>query len=99
MGTGTGWRRNSQGVSGERASDRQALGKEGTVVCFVLLFLFPSFHSPLCCDLSSRIQVNKCHIFQPIFTPGNAPSPSPLSCCSGSVTTGIASPQPHPHAS
>jgi hypothetical protein len=51
-------------------------------MCFLLLFLFPPSHSPLCCDLSSGIQVNKCHIFQPIFTLGNVPSPSPLSCCS-----------------
>lgn len=54
--------------------------KKGAVVCFLLLSLFLPSHSPLCCDLSSGIQVNKCHIFQPIFTPGNVPSPSPLSC-------------------
>lgn len=50
--------------------------------CVFCYFPFPPSHSPLCCDLSSRIQVNKCHIFQPIFTLGNAPSPSALSCCS-----------------
>lgn len=50
---------------------------EGAVVCFLLLSELPPFHSPLCRDLSSGIQVNKCHIFQPIFIPGNSPSPSP----------------------
>lgn len=56
--------------------------RQGTIMCFLLLSLFPPSHSPLCCDLSSGIQVNKCHIFQPIFTLGNVPSPSPLSFCS-----------------
>lgn len=66
---------------GEMVGDRDRLCVRGCK-CFLLLSLFPPSHSPLCCDLSSGIQVNKCHIFQPIFTPGNAPSPSPLSCCS-----------------
>lgn len=70
-----------QGMSGEMVRDRDRL-HQGAVMCFLLLSLFLPSHSPLCCDLSSGIQVNKCHIFQPIFTPGNVPSPSPLCCCS-----------------
>lgn len=63
---------------------------------FLFLSLFPAFYSPLCCDLSSGIQVNKCHIFQPIFTLGNVPSPSPLSCFSGFCYHCDCSPPPYP---
>lgn len=76
------WGSTCQGVGGDMASgcDRQASARDHYV--FSVALLFPPSHSPLCCDLSSGIQVNKCHIFQPIFTLGNVPSPSPLSFCS-----------------